>query len=63
MGRCRFADYTGPGERVLGLEIWTQAGAGPGDAEIEATAGRLIDPRSLTLLPGDGRSVYRSAAG
>ncbi|MCP9927503.1 DUF4178 domain-containing protein [Cyanobium sp. CH-040] len=62
LGRCRFADYTGPGERVLGLEVWAQAGGAQADAEIEATAGRLIDPRSLTLLPGDGRSVYRSAA-
>lgn len=63
LGRCRFADYSGPGERVLGLEIWSQAGAAPTDGEIEVTAGRLIDPRSLTLLPGDGRSVYRSATG
>ncbi|MFO8238768.1 MAG: DUF4178 domain-containing protein [Prochlorococcaceae cyanobacterium] len=63
LGRCRFADYCGPGGRVLGLEIWGQPGGSPADAEIEVTAGRVIDPRSLTLLPGDGRSVYRSTAG
>ena len=27
--------------------------------ELEATAGRRIAPHSLSLLPGDGRSIYR----
>jgi len=62
LGRCRFADYIGPGGRVLGLEIWSQPGGAPADSEIEVTAGRVIDPRSLTLLPGDGRSVYRQGS-
>jgi hypothetical protein len=54
-GQCRYADYVGSGGRVLCVELW---GTGP-DQEAEVTAGRRIDPASLTLLPGDGRPVYR----
>ncbi|WP_457767287.1 DUF4178 domain-containing protein [Cyanobium sp. ULC082] len=59
---CRYADYTGTGGLVLSLEQWDQAAAAasgePPDPP-ELTVGRLIDPALLTLLPGDGRSVYR----
>ena len=55
-GRCRFADYGAPDGLVLGLEIW---GEPPDAMELEATAGRRIAPHSLSLLPGDGRSIYR----
>ncbi|ASC73943.1 hypothetical protein XM38_049170 [Halomicronema hongdechloris C2206] len=49
--RCRYYDYEGPGHKVLAVEDW--------DGDIEVTAGRVIRPNSLTLLPGEGRSVYR----
>ncbi len=47
---CRFYDYEGPSGRVLSVEVW--------DGTVEVTAGRTIHPRSLSLLPGDGRSVH-----
>jgi hypothetical protein len=53
---CRFGDYEGPDQRVLSVECWE------GEAP-EVTLGHRIDPASLVLLPGDGRSVYRSMAG
>ena len=66
LGTCRYADYAGPEHRRLCVELWglgsAEAGAGgsPTTAgEIEVTAGRRVDPLSLTLLPGDGRPVYR----
>ncbi len=55
-GECQFADYSGPDQKVLGVEIFAPNQEG---REVEVTIGRLIDPRSLNLLPGDGRSVYR----
>ncbi len=48
---CRFADYEAEGQRLLSVERW--------DAETDVTIGHRIDPSALTLLPGDGRSVYR----
>ncbi|MCP9917523.1 DUF4178 domain-containing protein [Cyanobium sp. ATX 6F1] len=54
-GSCRFADYVGSEGRLLAAELW---GVGE-DQEVEVSAGWRIDPSSLTLLPGDGRSVYR----
>ncbi len=64
LGGCRYGDYEGPEGRVLSLERWEGGGpgavaAGAGDDEAEITLGRRIDPAALTLLPGDGRSVYR----
>jgi hypothetical protein len=65
---CRFGDYEGPDGLVLSLERWDGGSPGssspapgsePGPAEAEVTLGRLLDPASLVLLPGDGRSVYR----
>ena len=63
-GSCRYGDYRAEGGRVLSIEVW-----GGGDtpanmkaretAEVEVTIGRIIDPALVTILPGDGRSVYR----
>jgi hypothetical protein len=49
---CRYGDYEGPDQRLLSVERWEE------DAP-DVTLGRRIDPSSLTLLPGDGLSVYR----
>lgn len=57
VGRCRYGDYEGPGQRVLSVEVWDEAEADP--ADLEVTLGRRVDPALLALLPGDGRSVYR----
>ncbi|MDJ0616848.1 MAG: DUF4178 domain-containing protein [Calothrix sp. MO_192.B10] len=48
--RCQYFDYETPNDKVLSIEIW--------DGEIEVTVGERINPRSLTLLPGDGMRVY-----
>ena len=48
---CRYYDYEGPDGLVLSIEDW--------GGQREITAGRTIPPRSLTILPGDGESVYR----
>jgi Domain of unknown function (DUF4178) len=48
---CQYFDYEGPEERVLSIENW--------EGDIEVTVGRRISPRSLVLLPGDGKRVYR----
>jgi hypothetical protein len=65
---CRYGDYEAPDGLVLSLERWDGGSPGtrppapgsePGPAEAEVTLGRLLDPASLVLLPGDGRSVYR----
>ena len=47
---CRYYDYDGPDNKVLSIEDW--------DGDIEVTVGDRISPRSLTILPGDGQSVY-----
>ncbi len=48
---CKYFDYEGyNGDKVLSIEIW--------DGEIEVTVGYRINPRSLTILPGDGNQVY-----
>ena len=48
--QCRYFDYRGPGDRVLSIEDW--------DGDVEVTAGEVIPPRSLIILPGQGDSVY-----
>lgn len=48
--RCQYFDYEGSGDKVLSIEIW--------NGEIEVTFGHRINPRSLTILPGDGNRVY-----
>lgn len=49
--KCRYFDYEGPDDKVLSVEIWSD--------EPEVTVGKRIRPSSLTILPGQGRSVYR----
>ena len=48
--RCEYFDYKGSNDNVLSIEIW--------DGEVEVTVGYQINPRSLTLLPGDGKRIY-----
>ncbi|NEQ98173.1 MAG: DUF4178 domain-containing protein [Cyanothece sp. SIO2G6] len=48
---CRFYDYDGPDNKVLSVEDW--------NGDIEVSVGDRINPQSLTILPGDGQSVYR----
>ncbi|HEY9846004.1 MAG TPA: DUF4178 domain-containing protein [Candidatus Caenarcaniphilales bacterium] len=48
--QCRYFDYKGSGERVLSIEDWS--------GEIEVTVGKQIPPSLLTILPGDGRTIY-----
>lgn len=48
---CRYYDYDGPDNKVLSVEDW--------DGDIEVSVGDRIKPKSLTILPGDGQSVYR----
>jgi hypothetical protein len=48
---CQYFDYTGPEGTVLSVENW--------QGDVEVTQGKQIHPRALTLLPGDGKSVYR----
>jgi hypothetical protein len=47
---CRYFDYQGPNDKVLSIEDW--------GGEIEVSVGETIRPSSLTLMPGQGRSVY-----
>ena len=49
--QCRYFDYEGPDKKVLSIEDW--------DGDIEVTVGNIIAPKALTILPGEGRSVYR----
>ena len=56
-GPCRFHDYAAEGGRVLSVEIYVQD-ASVDTGEIELCLGERITPESLSILPGDGRSVY-----
>ncbi|MEO0802052.1 MAG: DUF4178 domain-containing protein [Cyanobacteria bacterium J06642_2] len=49
--RCNYYDYEGPEKKVLSVEDW--------DGDIEISAGDIIAPAALTILPGEGNSVYR----
>lgn len=49
---CQYFDYQGSNDQVLSIENW--------DGEIEVTVGQRINPRMLSLLPGDGSRVYRN---
>ena len=49
--QCDYYDYEGPDDLVLSIEDW--------GGKREITAGKAISPKSLTILPGDGSSVYR----
>lgn len=54
---CRYGDYEADGGRLLTVEIWAGGNDQPG--AVELSLGRRIDPALVSLLPGDGRSVYR----
>lgn len=49
---CRYFDYEGDNKQVLSVENW--------GGDLEVTAGTIIPPSSLTILPGGGDSVYRT---
>ncbi len=49
--KCEYFDYEGSDKKVVSIEIW--------DGDIEVSIGEKISPRSLTILPGDGKTVYR----
>lgn len=49
--QCEYFDYETKDGKVLSVEVW--------DGDIEVTVGVKINPRSLTILPGDGKTVYR----
>jgi len=59
---CRYGDYESDDGALLALELWETASgrAHGGDPQTELAEGRRIEPNLLTLLPGDGRSVYRA---
>lgn len=59
---CRYGDYEAADGSLLALELWQRGGGRSGprtDPEAELAVGRRIEPALLSLLPGDGRSVYR----
>ncbi|OKH51494.1 hypothetical protein NIES2101_18155 [Calothrix sp. HK-06] len=49
--KCGYFDYESADGKILSIEIW--------DGDIEVSVGEKISPRSLTILPGDGKTVYR----
>ena len=57
LGSCQFFDYRSGSSAVLSIELWGHTATGAG--ELEVTVGERIRPLSLSLLPGDGQSVYR----
>ena len=57
LGSCQFFDYRSGSSAVLSIELWGNTATGAG--ELEVTVGERIRPLSLSLLPGDGQSVYR----
>ena len=49
---CRYFDFEGAGNQVLSVEDW--------DGDWEITCGESISVKDLVILPGSGKSVYRS---
>ncbi len=49
---CQYHDYSGPGEAVMSVEVW--------NGSVEVSVGTSVRPYQLTLLSGDGESVYRN---
>lgn len=49
--KCQYFDYESTDGKILSIEVW--------DGDIEVSVGGKISPRSLTILPGDGKTVYR----
>ena len=57
-GFCQFHDYKGPDQRCLSVEIY---GTEFDQGDLELCVGERIQAQQLSLLPGDGRSVYSSS--
>ena len=57
-GFCQFHDYKGPDQRCLSVEIY---GTEFDQGDLELCVGERIQAQQLSLLPGDGRSVYGSS--
>ncbi len=53
-GSCLFYDYQTAEGLKLSLEVYDSKNEGG----LDINAGRKVDSRDLSLLPGDGRSVY-----
>ena len=53
-GSCLFYDYEAKNGLQLSLEVYDSKNEGG----LDINAGEKIDSRDLSLLPGDGRSVY-----
>jgi len=49
--QCRYFDYESEEGKLLSIEDW--------NGEIEVTYGEEISPGDISILPGQGRSVYR----
>ena len=47
---CHYFDYTNSNDLCLSVEKWEE--------EIEVSVGKKVNPRMLSLLPGDGKKVY-----
>ena len=57
-GSCLFYDYEAKDGLVLSLEVYDSKNEGG----LDINAGEKIDSRDLSLLPGDGRSVYANTS-
>jgi len=47
---CQYFDYSGDGNQILCIENW--------GGDVEISVGQTIDPKSLTILRGDGQRIY-----
>ena len=56
-GSCQFYDYKAEDGSLLSIESY---GRSLDQGDIELCLGEVIRPSDLTLLPGDGHSVYSS---
>ncbi|WP_199313649.1 DUF4178 domain-containing protein [Leptolyngbya sp. FACHB-671] len=48
--QCQYFDYSSNGNHILCIENWS--------GDVEVSVGRMINPRSLTILGGDGQRIY-----
>ena len=55
-GNCQFYDYKSDDSQLLSIESFGASLEQGGDVDL--CIGRLIRPTDLSLLPGDGRSIY-----
>ncbi len=57
-GFCEFFDYRTSEDRVLSLELYGGGTSEEFVGDLDINVGTQIDSRLLSLLPGDGKSVY-----